>query len=247
MKELLNRAWSLPQAYHDALFDLQWYGETSDVPDYNTRQKEVSMTICVDHPLAEPMISGLIPCGPRELERYRQEVLDGILDFEVARGNWHYTYHMRMADQFEFVLNELRRNPDSRRAVIDVRDKAADMQTDSPACLQHIQYFIRGGKLHCKVLFRSNDAVKATFMNAFALIMLQKRFADELGVEMGSYTHRANSFHAYEKDWPLLRAYVDAVKSGKPPVFRYVGDFQEQMEEEKSDIAREVKRLEERP
>ena len=62
------------------------------------------------------------------------------------------------AEQFEFIENELRRNPSSRRAVIDVRDWRRDTAKESPACLQHIQYFIRDGALHCKVLFRSNDA-----------------------------------------------------------------------------------------
>ena len=247
MNELFCPAVTLPQAYHDALRSLWHYGDRTDCPDYGTRQLETSMTFEVIHPLQEPMISRLIPCGPRELEQYRQEVLDGILDFEAAQGNWEYTYHMRMCDQFEFIINELQRNPDSRRAVIDVRDKAADMLTDSPACLQHIQYFIRDGALHCKVLFRSNDAVKAAFMNAFALIMLQKRFADELGVDVGSYTHRANSFHAYEKDWPLLEAYAKvAANPGAQITYKYEGDWKELMEEEQRNIAQAVAQLEKR-
>lgn len=246
MLEFIAGGRTLPQAYHNALRKLDKFGAVRPCPDYNTRQKELSITMVVDAPLTEPMISKLMPSGARELEQYRQEVLDGILDFEVARGNWHYTYHMRMADQFEFIINELRRNPDSRRAVIDIRDKAADMLTDSPACLQHIQYFIRGGCLHCKVLFRSNDAVKATFMNAFALIMLQKRFADELGVGMGSYTHRANSFHAYERDWDLLKTYVKHINDGENLTYKYRGDWDELMLEEQADIAKMVKELEER-
>ena len=204
MTEKLIIGKSLPEAYHMALEALYDFGEISDCPDYNTRQKELSMTICVEEPLAEPMISKLFIGGFSELEQYRQEMLDGILDFEVERGNWEYTYHSRIAEQLPFISHELARNPDSRRAVIDVRDWRHDTRegNDSPACLQHIHYFIRGGKLHCKVLFRSNDAAKATFMNAFALVLLQQRLAEELNVGMGTYTHRANSFHAYEKDFP---------------------------------------------
>ncbi len=48
-------------------------------------------------------------------------------------------------------------------------------------------------------------------MNAFALIMLQKRIADELGVEVGTYTHRANSFHCYERDFGLLDGYCERI------------------------------------
>ena len=33
---------------------------------------------------------------------------------------------------------------------------------------------------------------------------------------IGSYTHRANSFHAYEKDYDLLRGYVDRIEKGLP-------------------------------
>ena len=236
---------SLPEAYHEALWRLYEFGTVTDCPDYNTTQKEISMTMMVVDPLAEPMISRLIPCGPRELEQYRMEILDGILDFEVEKGNWAYTYHQRMADQFDFIVNELKRNPDSRRAVIVVRDKEVDMPSSDPACLQHIQYFIRDGALHCKVLFRSNDAVKAAFMNAFALIMLQKRFADQLGVEMGTYTHRANSFHVYERDFELLKSYVKRMYNSDPDdlTFEYEGDWKEQMEDDRAKILADVEVL----
>ena len=235
---------SLAEAYHDALSYLHWLGRTVPCPDYNTTQKELSMTMIVDSPLAEPMISRCFIGGPRELEQYRQEMLDGILDFEVERGNWPYTYHQRMAAQIPLVIAELRRNPDSRRAVIDVRDWGRDLGSDDPACLQNIQYFIRDGQLHGKVLFRSNDACKAAFMNAFALIMLQKRIADELGVPMGTYTHRANSFHCYEKDYPLLLGYIERlVESSEETTYCYEGEWDELMEEAKPEIAAMVEEL----
>ena len=234
---------TLPEAYHEALTRLHTYGYDVDCPDYNTTQKETSVTMVVMKPLAEPMISRLIPCGTRELEQYRLEMLDGVLDFEVAKGNWVYTYHQRMADQFDFIVEELKRNPESRRAVIVVRDKEKDMGSSDPACLQHIQYFIRNGELHCKVLFRSNDAVKATYMNAFALIMLQKRFADALGVKMGTYAHRANSFHAYERDFDLLESYVERIKSGKGLTYEYEDGWKDMMEEDRADILADVEVL----
>ncbi len=242
MEEALVKGKTLPEAYHAALRALAERGELSPVPDYNTNQKELSMTMVVAEPLAEPMISKLFIGGYRELEQYRQEMLDGILDFEIERGNWAYTYHSRMAEQLSFITRELRRNPDSRRAVIDVRDWRRDTESDDPACLQHLQYFIRGGALHCKVLFRSNDACKAAFMNAFALIMLQKRFADELGLPMGSYTHRANSFHCYERDFPMLEGYIRRMETGEV-TFDYEGDWEELMAEARPEIAEMVEQL----
>lgn len=254
MIELDAHGRSLPEAYHNALKHLYNWSTIVDDANHNTRCKECSMTMVVRDPLAEPMISRCVPCGPAELEQYRLEMLDGIMDFCVGHG-WGYTYHDRMTrwnvkhnyvNQLQVVLTELLLNPNSRRAVIDVRNNYKDAFSDDPACLQHIQYFIRDGKLDCCVLFRSNDAVKATFMNAFALIMLQKRIADELCVEVGTYTHRANSFHAYELDWPLLKSYVDRIYTEKDLTYRYAGDWDEQMEEARPEIMRKVEELKRR-
>lgn len=242
MYEILVHGATLPDAYHRALIMLNYNGQPVPCPDYNTTQIEIACTMVVHDPLAEPMISRLFIGGYYELEQYRQEMLDGILDFEVELGNWAYTYHARYFPQYDFIINELKRNKESRRAVMDIRN-ITDMWSDEPACLQHIQYFIRDNKLHCKVLFRSNDACKATYMNAFALIMLQKRIADELGIEVGSYTHRANSFHCYEKDFPLLDGYVNRINSGENLTFRYAGEWEDLMEEAKADIAEKVERL----
>lgn len=217
MEEILVKGINLPQAYHRALIALHEDGEITPCEDYNTTQKECSMTMVVEEPLSEPLISRLFIGGFRELEQYRQEMLDGILDFEIEKGNWEYTYHSRMEAQIPFIIRELKRNPSSRRAVIDIRDWKHDARegNENPACLQHIQYFIRDEKLQCKVLFRSNDACKATFMNAFALIMLQERIAGELGIAVGAYTHRANSFHCYERDFGMLEGYCARIANAE--------------------------------
>lgn len=263
MKEILVTARTLPEAYHQSLLLLENEGDIVPCPDYNTNQKELSMTLVITNPLEEPMISRLFIGGYRELEQYVQEILDGILDFEIFRGNWKYTYHDRMVNysvdnqikfpgepsknQIQFVIDDLKRNSESRRAVIDIRDNSEDMYSDDPACLQHIQFFIRDSKLHMKVLFRSNDACKATFMNAFALIMLQKRIATELGIEVGTYTHRANSFHCYERDYNMLKGYVARIQDSEEDLtYDYVGEWEDSMELTKPEIAKAVEELKNR-
>jgi thymidylate synthase len=237
MKESFIVGDTLPEAYHKALVELENNGSEIGCSDWNTLQKELSMTFVVNNALQEPMISKLFTGDPRSLEQYRQEILYGILDFEVDTGNWEYTYHRRMGNQVEWVVDELKRNAESRRAVISIRD-ATDLKSDSPACLQTLQYFIRDEKLHCKVLMRSNDAVKAAFMNAFAFIQLQKKIADSVDVPVGSYTHRANSFHAYQSDWSLLRKYTETLSNKDASVtYEYIGDWDEMMEDEKPNIA----------
>ena len=248
MEEIVVRGKNLPEAYHQALTALEEKGQITDCADWNTTQKEVSMTMIVEEPLSEPMISKLFIGGPKELEQYRQEMLYGILDFEVEKGNWEYTYHQRMGKQIKFIVDELKRNPSSRRAVMMIRTPE-DMGSDDPACMQHLQYFIRNGKLECKILFRSNDACKASFMNAFALILLQKYFADELGVEMGSYVHRANSYHCYEQDYGMLSGYVKRIKEAEDTddiCFDYEDGWKDIMESYQDEIEKQVQELKER-
>lgn len=253
MSEVLVSEKTLPKAYHQALLKLKELGEVVDCSDWNTTCLETGMTIEIKDPLQEPMISKCFIGGPRELQQYVMEMLDGILDFEIERGNWVYTYHNRMAamkncsgediDQIQFVIEDLKRNPSSRRAVILVRN-AEDVSSDDPACLQHIQFFIRNGKLECKVLFRSNDACKASFMNMFALIMLQKRVADALGLPLGPYTHRANSYHCYERDFASLDGYVKRIQADEEScVSEYEDDWKDMMEEELPGIWASVEEL----
>ena len=233
---------TLPDAYHNALRTLFEFGGIVDAPSWETRCIEVPIAFIAESPAGEPRISRLFPGGPRDLEKYRLEMLYGIEDFEVERWNWEYTYHERMAEQIPFILRELRRDPYSRRAVIDVR-RTSDIFLDDPPCLQHIQFMIRDGKLNMTVLFRSNDACKATFMNAYALTCLQEKVAEELGVGIGSYTHIANSFHAYERDWELLESYDNRICGGGELTYNFRGDWDELMEDERNGILEEVERM----
>ena len=240
MKEFFIEGRTLPEAYHKALKTLETQGDIVDCPDYEQKQKECTMTIRVEEPAAEPRISKLLICGPKELRQYEFEILDGILDFIIGKADnlWEYTYHQRYAPQLDFVISDLKREPYSRRAVMSIRDFAVDSNNSHPACLQSIQYLIRGGKLDCCVLFRSNDLPEAFFMNAFALIRLQEKVAAELGVPIGSYSHRSNSMHAYEKNFGLITGYVNRLEteSESDLLYDYEGFFKDMMAEYDSEI-----------
>ena len=244
MQEIFVQGRSLPEAYHRALTELETKGSIIDCSDWNQKQKECAMTVYVEEPAAEPRISKLIIGGPYDLQRYVMELIDGILDFKINAG-WDYTYHDRFVKYLPFVLEELKRNRESRRAVISIRDNEADSRSSDPACMQSLQFFIRNSKLDCMVLFRSNDLPEAFFFNAFGLIMLQEKIAEELGIGIGSYTHRSNSMHCYEKDFPLLENFAKAIaeKQEEDLCYNYLGEWDELMKEEIPGIKKLVSEL----
>lgn len=245
MKHYYLEGWDLPSTYHESLVCL-----TAELERGHFDQNgfvDCKMTMVIEKPFAEPRISKCFPGTPYSLEQYRQEILDGILDFEVEAGNWHYTYHQRYGEWIDkCVLPELRRDPGSRRAVIAVRDNELDALNENPACLQSMQFMIRDGALDMDVLFRSNDAVRAAYMNMFALTELQKKVATELGVPVGTYTHTANSYHCYPDCILTLMGYFDRIikaRTWRDTCYEYDGCWDKMMSDERDAIKEQVDEL----
>ena len=262
MRDLIVRGRTLAETYHKALVELKEYGTMMKSADWDCLCLEASMTMVITEPLSEPMISRCCICSPESLEQYKLELIYGILDFKIGHG-WDYTYHDRIANyyvdnvnkfpdthslnQVDFVINELLKNPNSRRAVIDIRDNSDDAYSSDPACLQHIQYFIREDKLDCCVLFRSNDATRANFMNCFGLISLQQFIAEALQVDVGTFTLRANSFHCYENEFPNLMNYVKKIREkgyiDPSLTFNYEDNWKQKMMRSDEKIKAKVEQL----
>ena len=82
------------------------------------------------------------------------------------------------------------------------------------------------------------------FFNAFALIKLQEKVA-LLAVDVGTYTHRSNSMHCYEKDFDMLKRFVEGIKtkSIEDLTYEYEGYYEKLMEEEIPAIMEKVEKL----
>lgn len=111
--------------------------------------------------------------------------------------------------QYEHVLEELKRNPDSRRAQMIYTRPTIWTEYDRDGmsdfiCTDAVQYFIRNGKLLAHVRMRSNDVVFG-YRNDFAwqnyvLDLLSK----DLNISAGEIIWTAGSFHVYERHFDLL-------------------------------------------
>ena len=64
---------------------------------------------------------------------------------------------------------------------------------------------LRGGKLDCTGIMRSDDVWLGTPYDVVFFTELQKHIANELGVGYGKYTHFTVSLHAYGKDIGRVR------------------------------------------
>lgn len=121
----------------------------------------------------------------------------------------------RLIDQFKYVVNCFGKDPNTRRAVINIDDVMKDefeadgeikVTRDIP-CTRLLHFLRNGltGKLDLTVYMRSNDMLwGASAVNIFNFTFMQEYFASILRLEVGSYYHIANNFHYYEDKRNML-------------------------------------------
>jgi len=104
-------------------------------------------------------------------------------------------------DQIDGVVEILRTNPNSRRAVIAMWDPTVDSEVQSKdlPCNTHIYLAIRAGLLDMTVCNRSNDLVWGMLgANIVHLSILQEYIASALETLSGSLFQFTNNLHVYE-------------------------------------------------
>jgi hypothetical protein len=127
-----------------------------------------------------------------------------------GRVNGAYGHRWRRhfgTDQLELVIDELKTNPNSRQAVVQMWDPAYDLgipRKDKP-CNTAIYFDLRGGKLNMTVTNRSNDIVWGAYgANAVHMSVLQEVIASAVGADIGMYRQFSNNYHAYT-DLPFVK------------------------------------------
>lgn len=123
---------------------------------------------------------------------------------ENGNVNSNYGYQWNRGDQLGYIVNELMHNPMSRRAVISIYDGKETLKyaKDTP-CTGTIHFQIVHGMLEMTVNMRSNDLVYGFCIDQYCFSKLQKKVADELGIQTGLYYHFASNMHIYERHYNM--------------------------------------------
>jgi len=108
-----------------------------------------------------------------------------------------------IVDQLAHVVDLLRVDPLTRRAVISIYDPAIDVADgkDIP-CNNWLHFLSRNGKLDLHVATRSNDLIWGwSGINAFEWSALQEIVAGLLGIQVGTLNFSIGSLHIYDRHW----------------------------------------------
>ena len=117
-------------------------------------------------------------------------------------------------NQFEWVIQKLKDDPDSRQAVININswfDK--EKPTKDFPCTLNIQYFIVNNSLESIVYMRSNDIYLGFRNDVYCFTEIQKLLAEKLGVKPGKYYHIAGSMHLYKAQYHKVEKLLNEEKN----------------------------------
>ena len=103
----------------------------------------------------------------------------------------------KTVDQLQWVIDEIKRNPDSRRLIISAWNppELADMALPPCHCL--FQFYVAQGKLSCQLYQRSADIFLGLPFNIASYALLTHMVAHVTGLEPGEFIHTIGDAHLY--------------------------------------------------
>lgn len=111
----------------------------------------------------------------------------------------------RTYDQLKTAIETIRKNPDSRRIIINAWNVAdlEDMALSPCHCL--FQFYVAGGKLSCQLYQRSADVFLGVPFNIASYALLTMMVAQVCGLGYGDFVHTFGDAHLYNDHFEQAR------------------------------------------
>ncbi len=111
-------------------------------------------------------------------------------------GNWQ----VREVDQIQYIIDEIKRNPYSRRLIVTAWEPGNATTSKLPPCHYTYAFNVLDGKLNCHLTQRSGDIALGIPFNLAAYAMLTMIIAQQTGYEPGEFAHTIVDAHIYIGD-----------------------------------------------
>lgn len=106
-------------------------------------------------------------------------------------------YDGGVIDQIEYVLNQIRTNPNSRRMIVSAWNVAEVNKMALPPCHTLFQFYVVNGKLSLQLYQRSADTFLGVPFNIASYALLCMMMAQVTGLEPGEFIHTTGDTHLY--------------------------------------------------
>ena len=129
-------------------------------------------------------------------------------DWETADG--------RHVDQIRWVLDEIRRNPDSRRLIVSAWNVGDLPRMALQPCHTMFQFYVADGRLSCQLYQRSGDVFLGVPFNIASYALLTHMVAQACDLAVGDFVHTLGDAHLYSNHYAQAREQLSRTPRALP-------------------------------
>ena len=124
----------------------------------------------------------------------------------------NYGWQWKRNGQIDYIITELTRSNDSRRALVTLYDgKEHDTYQKDTPCTLNYHFQIVNNKLNLTVMMRSNDLVWGFCNDQYVASWLMQTVADRLKIEVGELTWFSSNLHIYPAHMDMVNDFKDGI------------------------------------
>ena len=107
-------------------------------------------------------------------------------------------YNGNSIDQISNVINQIKKNPDSRRLIVSAWNVAEVENMALPPCHTLFQFYVSNGKLSLQLYQRSADIFLGVPINIASYALLLMMVAQVTDLQVGEFIHTLGDAHIYK-------------------------------------------------
>jgi len=111
-------------------------------------------------------------------------------------------------DQIEWLINEIKENPDSRRLILSAWNPNQISQMALPPCHTLAQFRVMNGVLSCQLYQRSADMFLGVPFNIASYSLLTHMLAQICGLEVGEFVWTGGDCHIYQNHFEQVKEQI---------------------------------------
>ena len=122
-------------------------------------------------------------------------------------------------DQMQWLVEEIKRNPDSRRLLVSAWNVGELPQMALMPCHSLFQFYVVDGKLSCQLYQRSGDIFLGVPFNIASYALLTHMVARATGLGVGDFVHTLGDAHLYSNHYAQAREQLSREPRGLPKLW----------------------------
>ena len=140
-------------------------------------------------------------------------------------------YNGGVIDQISNVVEQIKKNPDSRRLIVSAWNVAEVDSMALPPCHTLFQFYVADGKLSLQLYQRSADTFLGVPFNIASYALLLQMMAQVTGLKPGEFVHTTGDTHVYTNHLEQVQLQLTRAPRALPvmrinPEVKSIFDFQ---------------------